>query len=133
MYGSDKASDEVERTAFRQAEKKYKLYYEDAFKSSKKYLSSLLFVVLFDLVFFYSSFVNNRKKKPKQVDLSEVLDFKSILELYNEKAQLSPAIFVLQCGFNRPVFCLEDRPGKLQLFNFILLIRLSENLLIGND
>ncbi|KAK4841669.1 hypothetical protein QYF36_008508 [Acer negundo] len=87
MYGSDKVSDEAERTAFRQAEKKYKLYYGDAHKSSKK------------------------KKKPKQVDLSEVLDFKSALDSYNENAQLPPGIFASQCGSNRPVFCLENRPG----------------------
>ncbi|KAL5762433.1 hypothetical protein ACOSP7_018697 [Xanthoceras sorbifolium] len=87
MYGSDKVSDEAERTAFRQAEKKYKLYYDDAFKSSKK------------------------KKQPKQVDLSEVLDFKSVLDSYSENAQLPPGIFARQCGFKRPVFCLENHPG----------------------
>ena len=37
MYGSEKVPDDSERTAFRKAEKKYKLYYDDTSKSSKKY------------------------------------------------------------------------------------------------
>jgi len=37
MYGSEKVPDDSERTAFRKAEKKYKLYYDDTYKSSKKY------------------------------------------------------------------------------------------------
>ncbi|KAJ0038243.1 hypothetical protein Pint_23730 [Pistacia integerrima] len=88
MYGTEKVSEDAERTAFRRAEKKYKLYYEDTFKSSKK------------------------KKQLKRVDLSEVLDFKSILDSYNQNIQLSQGISALQCGFNRPVFCLENRPER---------------------
>ncbi|EOX99844.1 Oxidoreductase, 2OG-Fe(II) oxygenase family protein [Theobroma cacao] len=87
MYGSDGAGDNAERTAFRKAEKKYKLYYEEHSKSSKK------------------------KKQPQQVDLSEVLDPKSISESYNQKGELPPGIVAVNCGFNRPVFRLEDRPG----------------------
>ncbi|OMO88152.1 Oxoglutarate/iron-dependent dioxygenase [Corchorus olitorius] len=87
MYGSDKAGDDAERTAFRKAEKKYKLYYEDNSKSSKK------------------------KKLPKQVDLSEVLDFKSISESYNQTGDLPPGIVAVNCGFDRPVFGLENHPG----------------------
>lgn len=87
MYGSDKAGNDVERTAFRIAEKKYKLYYDDTFKSSKK------------------------KKQPKAVDLSEVLDFKSISETYNRKGELPLGISVLHCGFDRLVFSLDNRPG----------------------
>ncbi|KAH9772582.1 alpha-ketoglutarate-dependent dioxygenase alkB [Citrus sinensis] len=87
MYGSDKVSEDAERTAFRKAEKKYKLYYDDSSKSSRK------------------------KKQPKQVDLSEVLDFKSILDSYNQNGQLPPGIVAVQCGFNSPVFLLENHPG----------------------
>lgn len=87
MYGSDKAGDDMEQTAFRRAEKKYKLYYDDTFKSSKK------------------------KKQPKAVDLSEVLDFKSISETYNQKGELPPGVSVLHCGFDRLVFSLDNRPG----------------------
>ncbi|XP_021899617.1 alpha-ketoglutarate-dependent dioxygenase alkB [Carica papaya] len=84
MYGADKNSDDAEQTAFRRAEKKYKLYYG---QDSKK------------------------KKQPKQVDLSQVLDFTSILDSYNQNGELPPRITALECGFGRPVFCLEDRPG----------------------
>lgn len=87
MYGSEKVPDDSERTAFRKAEKKYKLYYDDTSKSSKK------------------------KKQPKPVDLSEVLDFKSILESYNQSGDLPPGILSLQSDFNFPVFSLESRPG----------------------
>ncbi|CAK7336163.1 unnamed protein product [Dovyalis caffra] len=85
MYGSKKAvSDDVDRTAFRKAEKQYKLYYD---QNSKK------------------------KKQPKQVDLSEVLDFKSISNSYHQNGELPPGIAVVDCSFNRPVFGLESRPG----------------------
>ncbi|XP_015894297.1 alpha-ketoglutarate-dependent dioxygenase alkB isoform X2 [Ziziphus jujuba] len=84
MYGSDKVSDDSERTAFRRAEKKYKLYYDPASK---------------------------KKKQPKKVDLSEVLDFKSILESYNENSELPNGFNVLRCDSGRPVFSMENRPG----------------------
>lgn len=87
MYGSDTVPEDLERTAFRKAEKKYKLYYEDTYKTPKK------------------------KKQPKPVDLSEVLDFKSILESYDQNAELPPGIIPVRCGLDRPVFCLENRPG----------------------
>ncbi|KAH1031698.1 hypothetical protein J1N35_043872 [Gossypium stocksii] len=38
MYGSDRAGDDVERTAFRKIEKKHKLYYENS-KSTKNALT----------------------------------------------------------------------------------------------
>nr|GMD96801.1 alpha-ketoglutarate-dependent dioxygenase alkB [Ipomoea batatas] len=83
MYGSETGTEDVERTAFRKAEKKYKLYYD-----------------------------NGRKKKhPRPVDLSEVLDFKSISERYAQNAELPAGISKLQCDFDRPVFCLESHPG----------------------
>ncbi|KAK8617934.1 hypothetical protein V6N13_080836 [Hibiscus sabdariffa] len=87
MYGSERAGDDAERTAFRKSEKKYKLYYENNPKSSKK------------------------KKQPKQVDLSEVLDFKFISELFNQKGELPPGVVHVNCGFERSVFGLENRPG----------------------
>ncbi|CAL8993695.1 unnamed protein product [Prunus brigantina] len=89
MYGSESGSvpEDLERTAFRRAEKKYKLYYEDTYKSSKK------------------------KRKPKPVDLSEVLDFNSILESYYQNVELPHGVVPLRCGFDRPVFSLENRPG----------------------
>ncbi|RVW99268.1 Alpha-ketoglutarate-dependent dioxygenase alkB [Vitis vinifera] len=86
MYGSYGVSDDAERTAFRRAEKKYKVYYDDS-KSSKK------------------------KKQLKQVDLSEVVDFKAILRSFNQSGEVPPGTFALQCDFDRPVFCIENRPG----------------------
>lgn len=85
MYKSDSISDDSERTAFRKAEKKYKLYYDH--KSSKK------------------------KKQPRAVDLSEVIDFKSVLDTFNTAGDLPPGIFVVEREFDYPVFCLESRPG----------------------
>ncbi|XP_010530546.1 PREDICTED: alpha-ketoglutarate-dependent dioxygenase alkB [Tarenaya hassleriana] len=88
MYGSDKVSDEADRTAFRRAEKKYKLYYKQDSKFSKK------------------------KKQPKQVDLSDVLDFKSALEDYINKGVLPQGIRVTKCGLDdTQVFYLENHPG----------------------
>ncbi|KAG8639988.1 alpha-ketoglutarate-dependent dioxygenase alkB isoform X2 [Manihot esculenta] len=89
MYGPDRVTDEAvsERTAFRRAEKQYKLYYDQDSKSSKK------------------------KKRPKRVDLSEVLDFKTISESYDKNGDLPPGIVPFQCGFDRPVFCLQNCPG----------------------
>ncbi|KAJ4840741.1 hypothetical protein Tsubulata_045515 [Turnera subulata] len=89
MYATNNnaVADDAEPTAFRKAEKKYKLYYDQDSKSSKK------------------------KKQPKQVDLSEVLDFKSIIDSYNQNAQLPPGIVPVSCDFDRPVFGLEKQPG----------------------
>ncbi|GFY99974.1 oxidoreductase, 2OG-Fe(II) oxygenase family protein [Actinidia rufa] len=86
MYGSEAVSHDSERTAFRKAEKKYKLYY-DHNKSSKK------------------------KKQPRPVDLSEVIDFESILDSFNRNGELPPETFLSPCDFDRPVFCLKSRPG----------------------
>lgn len=83
MYGSDAATDNLERTAFRKAEKKYKLYYDNT----------------------------KRKKQPRPVDLSEVFDFKTILESYNVNGELTAGVFALDCQFDQPVFCFENRPG----------------------
>ncbi|CAN1313509.1 Alpha-ketoglutarate-dependent dioxygenase alkB [Linum perenne] len=87
MYRSDSVADEAaEHSAFKRAEKKYKLYYD---QSSK----------------------NNRKKKPKPVDLSDVLNFDSIHNSFNQNEELPPGTAAVNCGFDRPVFRLESRPG----------------------
>ncbi|XP_047332826.1 alpha-ketoglutarate-dependent dioxygenase alkB [Impatiens glandulifera] len=87
MYGADDLAGDSERTAFRKSEKKYKLYYDNSSKSSKK------------------------KKQPKAVDLSDVLDFHSILDSYKANGELPSGVSVLQCDFDRSVFCLDDHPG----------------------
>lgn len=71
MYGTEKVSEDAERTAFRRAEKKYKLYYEDTFKSSKKYFfleTSLFFTIPFEILLnslticFHFTEKNNRSQ-----------------------------------------------------------------------
>ncbi|KAL4573806.1 hypothetical protein LXL04_020624 [Taraxacum kok-saghyz] len=86
MYGSDGVTEDSERTAFRKTEKKYKLYYDNT-KSSKK------------------------KKQPRPVDLSEVIDFKSISESLTRNGDLPIGVSKLECDFDRPVFCLDNCPG----------------------
>ncbi|CAH9132129.1 unnamed protein product [Cuscuta epithymum] len=83
MYDLETGVEDVERTAFRKAEKKYKLYFDSG----------------------------RKKKQPRPVDLSEVIDFKSINECYAQNSELPPGISVLQCDFDRPVFRLESHPG----------------------
>ncbi|KAJ0717743.1 putative alkylated DNA repair protein AlkB [Helianthus annuus] len=87
MYGSDSVNDDSERTAFRKTEKKYKLYYDSTSKSSKK------------------------KKQPRPVDLSEVIDFKAVSESFDRNGDLRAGVSKLECPFDRPVFCLDDCPG----------------------
>ncbi|KAL8218841.1 hypothetical protein R6Q57_022214 [Mikania cordata] len=87
MYGSDSVNDDSERTAFRRTEKKYKLYYDSNSKSSKK------------------------KKQPRQVDLSKVIDFKSISESFARNDDLPAGVSKLECHFDSPVFCLDNCPG----------------------
>lgn len=87
MYGSDGVNDDSDRTAFRKTEKKYKLYYDTNTKSSKK------------------------KKQPRPVDLSEVIDFKSISESFTRNGDLPIGVSKLECHFDRPVFCLDNCPG----------------------
>ncbi|KAL9686792.1 hypothetical protein QQ045_031185 [Rhodiola kirilowii] len=86
MYGADQAKDELERTAFRIAEKKYKLYYDTTARCSKK------------------------KKVPKEVDLSDVIDFKSILETYHQNGELPDGVYARKFDTDRLAFCLESRP-----------------------
>ncbi|KAL6529400.1 hypothetical protein OROGR_015023 [Orobanche gracilis] len=51
------------------------------------------------------------KRVPRPVDLSEVVDFRSILEKYNCSGELVEGVSVLKCDFDQPIFCLESRPG----------------------
>ncbi|KAK4488756.1 hypothetical protein RD792_004540 [Penstemon davidsonii] len=83
MYESDVINEESERTAFRKAEKKYKIYYD----------------------------TTKKKKVPKPVDTSEVVDFSSILDKYNCNGEVGEGVSVLKCDFDRPVFGLDSRPG----------------------
>ncbi|KAG6468780.1 hypothetical protein ZIOFF_073473 [Zingiber officinale] len=83
MYGAQSTDEEPERTAFRLAEKRYKLY---------------------------KSLPPKTRKKPvlNQTDLFDVVDFHAILESVDP----IDGIFRLDCpGFDRPVFCFRDRPG----------------------
>ncbi|KMT07459.1 hypothetical protein BVRB_6g150770 [Beta vulgaris subsp. vulgaris] len=83
MYGNG-VTDDVDRTAFRRAEKKYKLYYD---QNSKK------------------------KKQPRPVDISEVLDFKLILDTFNRTGKTPNGVHVLKGEFDCPVLRLDNRPG----------------------
>ncbi|KAI3426802.1 Fe2OG dioxygenase domain-containing protein [Psidium guajava] len=88
MYGTEERPGDSERTAFRRAEKKFKLYYDDgSLKSSRK------------------------KKQAKPVDVSDVIDYKAISEAYERGGELPAGVVAGRCGFPRPVFCLEGRPG----------------------
>ncbi|ONK58479.1 uncharacterized protein A4U43_C09F13470 [Asparagus officinalis] len=90
MYGSVPADTtaESERTAFRNAEKRYKLYKAPARRSNRK------------------------KSSIKEVDLSDVFDFRAILEAYERGGEIPDGVFRFECsGFHRRVFCFDDRPG----------------------
>ncbi|PWA46460.1 Oxoglutarate/iron-dependent dioxygenase [Artemisia annua] len=84
MYGSENLNDDSERTAFRKTEKKYKLYYD----SNKK-----------------------KKKLPRAVDLSDVIDFKAISESFDRNEELPVGVSKAQSRFDNPVFCLDACPG----------------------
>ncbi|KFK43451.1 hypothetical protein AALP_AA1G126900 [Arabis alpina] len=86
MYETANVSDDVDLTAFRRAEKKYKLYYEQNSKFSKK-----------------------KTKLPKPIDLSELLDFSLISQNFNKNGVLPDGIRVTEA--DSPVFCIENRPG----------------------
>ncbi|KAI3976052.1 hypothetical protein MKX01_016735, partial [Papaver californicum] len=49
-------------------------------------------------------------KVKQEEDLSQVVDFKFVLETYKETGETPPGISKLQSDFIRPLFCLEDRP-----------------------
>ncbi|KAL2903657.1 Alpha-ketoglutarate-dependent dioxygenase alkB [Bienertia sinuspersici] len=83
MYGDGLIND-VDRTAFRKAEKKYKLYYD---QNSKK------------------------KKQPRPVDLSDVVNFKSIMDTFNRTRETPSGVHVLEGDFDFPVIRLDNHPG----------------------
>lgn len=69
------------------------------------------------MMFFFFFYIHKfRKKQPRAVDLSEVIDFKSVLEFINRGGNLPPDISVLGREFDHTVFCLEKRPGMQFLF-----------------
>ncbi|KAK1271065.1 Alpha-ketoglutarate-dependent dioxygenase alkB [Acorus gramineus] len=90
MYGIARAvgaaAADSNRTAFRRTEKKYKLY-----KAPTK--------------------PRQRRKDLIKTDLSNVVDFDLVLKAFNGGGETPPGVFRVQCGFGRPVFCFEDRPG----------------------
>lgn len=67
-----------------------------------------------------SFFFFNRKKQPKPVDLTEVLDFRSVLECYLQNGALPPGVIVLHENFTSPVFSLQNRPGFFFFFYYYL-------------
>ncbi|XP_072961497.1 DNA N(6)-methyladenine demethylase ALKBH1A [Typha angustifolia] len=85
MYGAETTTSDSERTAFRRAEKQYKLY-----KSQK----------------------SRKKNGIKPTDLSDVVDFRAVLDSFERGEGLPPGIVEFDCpGFDLPVFCFKDRPG----------------------
>jgi len=52
------------------------------------------------------------------VDLTEVLDFRSILECHHRNGELPQGVIVLEDKFSSPVFSLQNRPG-----NFLFLLQ----------
>lgn len=88
MYGATAAADgDSERTAFRRAEKRYKLYRPQGPKSRKK-------------------------QAQDQTDLSDVVDFCAILESFERSGETPSNIYGFRWpGFDRPVFCFRDHPG----------------------
>ncbi|KAJ6846023.1 alpha-ketoglutarate-dependent dioxygenase alkB isoform X2 [Iris pallida] len=89
MYGETQtAGGDADRTAFRRAEKKYKLYKSQPPKSRKK------------------------KQSHRETDLSDVVDFRAVLESFERCGETPARISRLDCpGFHVPVFCFKDRPG----------------------
>lgn len=123
MYGTENNRDDSERTAFRRAEKKYKIYYDNNASSKNKRYFTILFYFLWIERWFFQILIEipflNRKKLPKPVDLTEVLDFRSILECYLQNDVLPPGVIVLHDNFTSPVFSLQNRPG---IFFFLLFV-----------
>ncbi|KAL5997473.1 hypothetical protein ACLOJK_008403 [Asimina triloba] len=94
MYGAAPSPPDSDRTAFRQAEKKYKLYKSAAAPNSRRRKPQ------------------QQQPQPDDVDLSDVYDFKSVLETFEREHKTPAGIFPLPSDFHRPVFCLQDRPGS---------------------
>nr|CAD1836615.1 unnamed protein product [Ananas comosus var. bracteatus] len=95
MYGAAEnaaaAAAAAERTAFRGAEKRYKLYKTLPHRPKSRMKTT---------------------SGTKPTDLSDVVDFKAVLESFASGRDLPTGILRFDCdGFDRPVFCIEDRPG----------------------
>jgi len=54
-----------------------------------------------------------RKKRPKPVGLSEVVDFKSILDSFRRTGEIPGGVHVKGGdNFDSPVFGMDNHPGK---------------------
>lgn len=62
---------------------------------------------------YYYSLQLLRKKLPKPVDLSALLDFNLISQDFNKNGVLPDGIRVSEVG--SPVFCIENRPGESEI------------------
>lgn len=56
------------------------------------------------------------------MDLSEVIDFKGILESFDQNGELPAGVFTLQANIDRPVFGLESRPGMQNILKFMVCV-----------
>nr|QEG03076.1 alpha-ketoglutarate-dependent dioxygenase isoform X1 [Cymbidium ensifolium]QEG03080.1 alpha-ketoglutarate-dependent dioxygenase isoform X2 [Cymbidium ensifolium] len=87
MYGTSENPVDAERTAFRRTEKLYKLY-----KAQTPRL--------------------RKSQAHRKTDLSNVVDFHSVLESLKQGGVTPDGIFKYECrGFNRPIFCFKERSG----------------------
>lgn len=75
----------------------------------------LVFTLLFLLDPNCAILFLHRNKQPKPVDLTEVLDFRSILECHHRNVELPQGVVVLQDKFSSPVFSLQNHPGNVFL------------------
>jgi len=62
---------------------------------------------------YNQSLGTRRKKLPKPIDLSELLDFNLISQNFNNDGVLPDGIRVSKVD-SSPVFCIDNRPGKLK-------------------
>ena len=126
MYGASDPT-AAERTAFRCAEKQYKLYKPLNLKgrSRSRSRSRSHFLPLLGVAIIISSpkppnldIIQHCRSKPSGregggADLSAVVDFHALLAADGE---LPAGIGRRDCaGFDRPVFCFLDRPGNCDL------------------
>ncbi|CAD6257088.1 unnamed protein product [Miscanthus lutarioriparius] len=122
MYGASDPT-AAERTAFRRAEKQYKLYKPLNLKGRSRSRSGSRshFLPLLGVAIIISSpkapnldIIQHCRSKPSDgegggADLSAVVDFHALLAADGE---LPAGIGRRDCaGFDRPVFCFLDRPG----------------------
>lgn len=55
------------------------------------------------------------------MDLSEVLDFRTILKCHKLDGELPSGVTLLEEKFSCPVFCLENRSGMLISFGHMII------------